>query len=38
VDGETLTNHTVTIRDRDTLKQWRVGVDECVAQLRERLS
>jgi glycyl-tRNA synthetase len=27
VDGQTLTDNTVTIRDRDTLEQWRVSVD-----------
>jgi glycyl-tRNA synthetase len=36
VDGQTLQDRTVTIRDRDTLKQWRVRADDCVAEL-ERL-
>jgi glycyl-tRNA synthetase len=37
VDGESLTNDTVTIRDRDTLKQWRVPIEECSSELHERL-
>jgi glycyl-tRNA synthetase len=38
VDGDTLKDKTVTIRDRDTLEQWRVKVDDVVAQVRERLA
>ncbi len=37
VDGQTLTDGTVTIRDRDTLKQWRLHKDECVTALSEKL-
>ena len=37
VDGESLTNDTVTIRDRDTLKQWRVPIEQCVSELHDRL-
>jgi glycyl-tRNA synthetase len=37
VDGETLTDKTVTIRDRDSLKQWRVKVDDVVAELTQRI-
>jgi glycyl-tRNA synthetase len=37
VDGQTLTDGTVTIRDRDTLQQWRVRKDECLEELRGRL-
>ena len=37
VDGQTLKDRTVTIRDRDTLEQWRVKVDDCVDELRQRL-
>jgi glycyl-tRNA synthetase len=37
VDGQTLTDQTVTIRDRDTLEQWRVKVDDCVDEIRGRL-
>ncbi len=34
VDGQTLTDKTVTIRDRDSLKQWRIKADDCVAELQ----
>ncbi len=37
VDGESLTNDTVTIRDRDTLKQWRVPIAQCGSELHDRL-
>ena len=37
VDGQTLADGTVTIRDRDTLEQARVGKDQVVAWLRERM-
>ena len=37
VDGESLTNDTVTIRDRDTLKQWRVPIEQCSSELHDRL-
>ena len=37
VDGQTLEDGTVTIRDRDTLEQVRVGKDHVTAWLRERL-
>ncbi|TVS20552.1 MAG: glycine--tRNA ligase [Planctomycetaceae bacterium] len=37
VDGQTLTDRTVTIRDRDTLEQWRVKVDDCVDEIRQRI-
>ena len=37
VDGDTMTDGTVTIRDRDTLKQWRVKKEDCVAEIRRRL-
>jgi glycyl-tRNA synthetase len=33
VDGETLSGGTVTFRDRDSLKQWRVKVDDCTTEL-----
>ena len=33
VDGQTLTDGTVTIRDRDSLRQWRVRVDDCVDEI-----
>ena len=38
IDGDTLTDNTVTIRDRDSLEQWRVKLDDCVAELEQRLS
>ncbi len=37
VDGDTLKDGTVTIRDRDSLKQWRTKKEEVVAEMRERL-
>jgi len=37
VDGDTLKDNTVTVRDRDSLKQWRVKVDDCVAEITGRL-
>ncbi|NBX29153.1 glycine--tRNA ligase [bacterium] len=37
VDGQTLTDKTVTLRDRDSLTQTRVAVDEVVDLLRGRL-
>lgn len=33
VDGQTLTDGTVTIRDRDSLKQWRIKADDCPAEI-----
>jgi glycyl-tRNA synthetase len=33
VDGQTLQDQTVTVRDRDTLKQWRVKVDDCADEI-----
>ena len=38
VDGQTLTDQTVTIRDRDTLKQWRMKVEEVVEEISSRVS
>jgi glycyl-tRNA synthetase len=38
VDGQTLTDNTVTIRDRDTLEQWRVNVDDAVEEIAKRVS
>jgi glycyl-tRNA synthetase len=37
VDGDTLANRTVTIRDRDSMQQERVGVDRVGEYVRERL-
>lgn len=30
VDSQTLQDDTVTVRDRDTLRQWRIKTDDCV--------
>jgi glycyl-tRNA synthetase len=38
VDGQTSEDGTVTIRDRDTLEQVRVGMDRVVGWLQERLA
>lgn len=38
VDGQTLSDKTVTIRDRDTLEQWRVKVDDVVDEITGRVS
>jgi glycyl-tRNA synthetase len=37
VDGQTLTDQTVTIRDRDTLEQWRVKVADVVDEISKRV-
>ena len=37
VDGQSLQDRTVTIRDRDSLQQWRVKVDDVVAEIRQRV-
>ena len=38
VDTQTAEDQTVTIRDRDSLEQWRVKVDDVVAEIDKRLS
>jgi len=38
VDGESLTDKTVTLRDRDTLEHVRVEIDEVDQVIRERLN
>ena len=38
VDGQTVEDQTVTIRDRDSLEQVRVGADKVVGWVRERLA
>lgn len=38
IDGQTLEDQTVTIRDRDSLEQRRIALDECVDAVREGLS
>jgi glycyl-tRNA synthetase len=37
IDGETLTNQTVTLRDRDTAQQQRVAIDRVGALLSEKI-
>jgi glycyl-tRNA synthetase len=37
VDGQTLTDQTVTVRDRDSLKQERIGVDKVAQYVKEKL-
>ncbi len=37
VDGQTLTDQTVTVRDRDSLEQWRVKVDDVVSEIEKKL-
>jgi glycyl-tRNA synthetase len=37
VDGDTVKDQTVTVRDRDTLKQERIGADQLAAWLTERV-
>ena len=38
VDGQTLTDGTVTIRDRDSLEQQRIKIDECAEVIRKRIN
>jgi glycyl-tRNA synthetase len=38
VDGQSLTDKTVTIRDRDSLKQWRIGIDRCAEEVQQLLT
>ncbi len=37
IDGETMTNDSVTIRDRDTLQQRRIPIGEVEAEIRKAL-
>jgi glycyl-tRNA synthetase len=37
IDGQTLQDDTVTIRDRDTTKQWRVPIAQVMEELRKKL-
>jgi glycyl-tRNA synthetase len=37
IDGQTLQDSTVTIRDRDTTQQWRVPLDGVAEDLKKRL-
>ena len=38
VDTQTLSDRTVTIRDRDTLEQWRINIDDCVSEITKRVT
>lgn len=38
IDGDTLKDQTVTVRDRDTGAQERIGIDRAGAYLAERLA
>jgi glycyl-tRNA synthetase len=38
VDGQTVEDGTVTVRDRDSLEQVRVASDQVVGWVRERLA
>jgi len=38
VDGESLADRTVTIRDRDSLEQWRVKIDDLVPEINQRIN
>jgi glycyl-tRNA synthetase len=37
VDTQTMSDKTVTIRDRDTLEQWRVKIDDVVEDIEKRV-
>ncbi len=37
VDGQSLSDRTVTIRDRDSLEQWRVPIEGCLEELTRRI-
>lgn len=38
IDFDTMENDTVTLRDRDTMQQTRVAIDELIALLKEKLA
>ncbi|MDE2030244.1 MAG: hypothetical protein KGI97_06745, partial [Alphaproteobacteria bacterium] len=38
VDGDTLTDQSVTVRDRDTAQQERVALDKVKAYIGQRLN
>lgn len=38
VDGDSLTDKTVTVRDRDSLEQFRVKIDDIVADIETRIA
>jgi len=37
VDSQSLQDKTVTVRDRDTLEQWRVKIDDVVGEIEGRI-
>ena len=37
VDGQTMTDGTITIRDRDSMEQVRIPIDEVVSRINERV-
>ncbi len=37
VDGDSLTDKTVTIRDRDSLEQWRIKIEDVATELSQRI-
>jgi len=37
VDGQTLTDQTVTVRDRNSLEQWRVKIDDVVEEIEKKV-
>ena len=37
IDDETINNNTVTLRDRDTMKQIIINIDELVNYINERI-
>jgi glycyl-tRNA synthetase len=38
IDGDTKNDGTVTIRDRDTMHQERIKIDDALVQVAQRLS
>jgi glycyl-tRNA synthetase len=37
VDSQTLVDRTVTIRERDSMEQWRVHIDQVVSEIEKRI-
>jgi glycyl-tRNA synthetase len=37
IDGQTMEDETVTVRDRDTLRQERISSDSVISYIRERI-
>ena len=38
VDDETLNNHTVTLRDRDTMEQIKLDIDEVEGYIKSKIN